>query len=280
LLAKPLCRRRVELRVERGRYEAIRAERAFHACEPENRLVGRSLETRWEQKLRELAEAEAELVEQNKPAPEPSREQLQALACNLPKLWAAESTQHRDRKRLLRTMIADVTLTSKPAGPEVSVGIRWRSGASEQHTVHRPKTRQEVIRTPAAAIELTRRLASTHTNAQIAERLNRAGLHAGTGGPFKAEHVQWIRWRHKIPYPATWARDGELTVSQIAKRFGISDGTVYAWIETGKLVARRGPANRLYVPFPPPVEQNCQQLVTNSVHLLPETKIRPARGAV
>ena len=112
--------RAVELRVERARYDAARAERAFHACEPENRLVARSLETRWEQKLRELAEAEAELAEHNKPAPEPSREQLEALARDLPKLWAAESTAQRDRKRLLRAMIADITITSQPDGPRAS----------------------------------------------------------------------------------------------------------------------------------------------------------------
>jgi DNA invertase Pin-like site-specific DNA recombinase len=272
--------RAVELRAERARYEAIRAERAFHACEPENRLVARSLETRWEQKLRELTEAEAELAEQNKPVPEPSRKQLEALARDLPKLWAAHSTSAKDRKRLLRTMIADITIISQPTGPELQVGIRWRSGASEQHTVQRPKTRQEVIRTPAEAIELTRRLAPDHTNTQIAERLNAAGLSAGTGGPFKAEHVQWIRWRHKIPYPASYARDGEVTVSQLAERFGISDGTIYAWIETGKLAARRGPANQLYIPFPPKVEQHCRQLVANSVHLPAETKIKAAGGAV
>ena len=274
------CTRAIELRVERARYEAIRAERAFHACEPENRLVARSLETRWEQKLRELAEAETELAEQNKPAPEPSREQLEALARDLPRLWAADSTADRDRKRLLRAMIADVTLTSKPTGRELQVGIRWRSGASEQHTVQRPKTRQEVIRTPAEAIELTRRLAPDHTNAQIAEQLNAAGLKAGTGGPFKAEHVQWIRWRHKIPYPTNYARDGELTVTQIAERFDISDGTVYAWISTGKLTARRGPANRLYIAFDQALEEECRQLVANSVHLPAATKIRAAGGAV
>src|SRR6188472_4066979 len=272
--------RAIELRVERARYEAIRAERAFHACEPENRLVARSLETRWEQKLRELAETEAELAERNRPAPEPSREQLEALARDLPRLWAAGSTADRDRKRLLRAMIADITLTSQPTGRELQVGIRWRSGHGEQHTVERPKTRQQVIRTPAEAIELTRRLAPDHTNAQIAERLNAAGLRAGTGGPFKAEHVQWIRWRHKIPYPDSYARDGELTVNQIAERLGISDGTVYAWIETGKLTARRGPANRLYIPFPAEVEQHCRQLVASSVHLHAETKIRAAGGAV
>ena len=106
------------------------------------------------------------------------------------------------------------------------------------------------MRTPSEAVELTRRLAPDHTNAQIAEQLNAAGLRTGTGGPFAAEHVQWIRWRHKIPYPTTWAHDGELTVTQIAEQLGISDGTVYAWINTGKLAARRGPANRLYIPFP------------------------------
>jgi DNA invertase Pin-like site-specific DNA recombinase len=272
--------RAVELRVERARYDAIRAERAFHACEPENRLVARSLETRWETKLRELAEAEAELAAHNQPAPEPSREQLEQLARDLPALWAAETTTDKDRKRLLRAMIADITITSQPTGRELSVGIRWRSGASEQHTIERPKTRQEVIRTPAEAIELTRRLAPTHTNTQIAEQLNAAGLRAGTGGPFAAEHVQWIRWRHKIPYPTTYARDSELTVTQIAERFAISDGTVYAWIQTGKLAARRGPANRLFIPFPPEVEHHCRQLVASSVHLPPETKIRAAGGAV
>ena len=92
--------------------------------------------------------------------------------------------------------------------------------------------------------------------------------------------MQWIRWRHKIPYAASYARDDEFTVTQIAERFGISDGTVYAWIETGKLAARRGPANRLYIPFPPHVEQQCRRLVASSVHLPTETKIRAAGAAV
>ena len=65
-----------------------------------------------------------------------------------------------------------------------------------------------------------------------------------------------------------------------AERLGVSDGTVYAWINTGKLTARRGPANRLYIPFPPQVEQQCRGLVANSVHLPAETKIRAAGGAV
>ena len=143
--------RALELRVERARYEAIRAERAFHACEPDNRLVARSLENRWEEKLRDLKDAEAELAEHVVPAVEPSREQLEALARDLPALWAAKTTSDRDRKRLLRALIADITLTSQPEGRELRVGIRWRSGASEQHTVQRPPKPADAQRTPSPA---------------------------------------------------------------------------------------------------------------------------------
>jgi hypothetical protein len=270
--------RAVELRVERARYEAIRAERAFHACEPENRLVARSLETRWEQKLSELAEAEAELAEHNKPRPEPSREQLEALARDLPKLWAAETTAQRDRKRLLRTMITDVTLTSHPDTRELQVGIRWRSGAAEQHTIQRPPKPADAKRTPSEVIELIKRLAVDHTNAQIVEQLVEAGMRTSTGLPFDEKAIRWLRWRYRIG--PSQPQDGEVTVAWIAQRFGISDGTVYAWITTGKLAARRGPANRLYIPYGPDVEQRCRELVTSSIHLPRQTKIMAARGAV
>ena len=38
-------------RLERARYEKDRAARQYHAVEPENRLVARELEKRWEQSL-------------------------------------------------------------------------------------------------------------------------------------------------------------------------------------------------------------------------------------
>jgi DNA invertase Pin-like site-specific DNA recombinase len=273
--------RALELRVERARYEAIRAERAFHACEPDNRLVARSLENRWEEKLRDLKDAEAELAEHVVPTVEPSREQLEALARDLPALWAAKTTSDRDRKRLLRALIADVTLTSQPEGRELRVGIRWRSGASEQHTVQRPPKPADAQRTPSPAVELTRRLAPEHTNAQIAERLNAGGLRTGKGEPFDERAIRWLRWRYRIlTGPEQLLGDGEVTVIHLAERLGVSHSVVYAWISTGKLTARRGPANRLYIPFPPEIEQQCRRLVTKSIHLPAETKIRAAGGAV
>ena len=131
--------RAVELRVERARYDAARAERAFHQCDPERRLVARTLQARWETKLRELQDAEAELARHATQQPLPARADIEALARDLPRLWAAPTTSHRDRKRLLRALIADVTLTFEPDSPEIKIGIRWQSGASEQLTVLRPQ---------------------------------------------------------------------------------------------------------------------------------------------
>ena len=127
-------------------------------------------------------------------------------------------------------------------------------------------------------IELIKRLAADHTNTQIAARLDKAGMRTSTGLPFDEKAVRWLRWRYRIG--PSQPRDREVTVTQIAERFAISDGTVYAWITTGKLAARRGPADRLYIPYGPDVEQRCRELVASSVHLPPETKIRAAGGAV
>ena len=268
--------RALELRLERARYDAVRAERAFHACDPENRLVARSLEDRWEQKLRELKDAEAELAEHNVTAPEPSREQIEALARNLPALWAANTTSDRDRKRLLRSLIADVTLTSDPRGSTVQVGIRWQSGAAEQHTITRPPG--VIKRTPPQALDLIRRLGPHHSNTEIADKLNASGLRTGTSRPFDARAVSQLRTHHRLPRQ-TLLRDDEVTVSQAAERLGVNEHTIYYWINHGQLAARRT-GNRVCIPFPPEVEEQCRQHILNSSHIRPETKITATGGAV
>jgi DNA invertase Pin-like site-specific DNA recombinase len=126
--------RAAELAVQRARYEADRAERAFHAVEPENRLVARSLETRWESRLVTLAEAERALAAVTDTLPPlPTRAQLEALAADLPGLWHAATTSHKDRKRLLRTLIADITLLPEPDQDKVSIGIRWHTAPTTKY---------------------------------------------------------------------------------------------------------------------------------------------------
>jgi hypothetical protein len=243
--------RAAELAVERARYQAERAERAFHACEPENRLVARSLEARWETKLTELTETQAALAAQQQAhAPLPPPEQLHAAVADLHRLWRSPTTCDKDRKRLLRTLVGDITL--RPAGDpaRLGVGLRWNSGATTQLLVQRAKPVTQWRRTAPEAIDLARRIGPPLDNAALAAALNQAGHATGTGRPFDVDAAANLRHYHHIPFPGLLA-DGELTPRQVAELIGVSVGTVHYWITTGFLHARRGPAGRWCVPFPP-----------------------------
>jgi excisionase family DNA binding protein len=181
-------------------------------------------------------------------------------------------------KRLLRALIADVTITSEPEGREVSVGIRWRTGAAEQHTIQRPPSINDRTRTPPETVELIKLLAPGRTNTEIAAELHAAGLRTGKGLPFNDHAVRHIRRANNIP-TTRLPHDDRLTVDQVAERLGVSRGVIYDWISRGKLAAHREPANRLRIPFGPDVEHDCRERVANSNHI-PQTKIAATGGAV
>jgi DNA invertase Pin-like site-specific DNA recombinase len=272
--------RAAELAVERARYQADRAERAFLACEPENRLVARSLEARWEAKLVALAEAEQALAAtQARLTPLPQPAELEALTSDLPRLWHAPTTQAKDRKRMLRTLIADVTVLPEPDRAKLRLGIRWHSGATDELLTSRRPSAIKLRRTPVGAVELLQRLGSQRDDAELADRLNQAGYLTGAGRPFDVKAVRWLRHVHHVPTPAPFAT-GELSVAEVAQRLGISANAVYYWVQHGQLQARRTPAGRWCVPFGPEVEAACRQKVADSAHLTPPTPTAPAGGAV
>jgi DNA invertase Pin-like site-specific DNA recombinase len=269
--------RAVELRVERARYDVVRAERAFHQCDPDNRLVARTLESRWETKLRELADAEVELARQAAAPALPARADIEALARDLPRLWAAPSTTHRDRKRLLRALIADVTLTSQPDQPEIQIGIRWQSGASEQVTVLRPAAARSAR---AAAIhDLIRQLGPSHSNEQLAERLNRDGHLTASGRAFTENSVRWLRWQLRVSAPSP-LHDDEIGVNELAQRLDVGDHVIYVWIRQGKLQARRAGRRKLAIPFNDEIEAACRQRLADSPRTRNLSQQPVAGGAV
>jgi excisionase family DNA binding protein len=259
--------RAAELAAERARYDADRAERAFLACEPENRLVARTLEARWEARLAGLADAEAALAAQRSARPKlPAPETLAATVADLPALWADAATSDKDRKRMLRALLADVTITPDAEDrTRVLVGLRWKSGASQQVPATRRKNAIQLRSTDPAAIELARQIGPHRDNAALAAALNDAGHRTGTGQPFDATAAGNLRNYHRIPYPGL-LEDGELTPRQVAGRTGVTIGTVHYWITSGYLPARRGPAGRWCIPFPPDVEQDCRERAATSAH--------------
>jgi DNA invertase Pin-like site-specific DNA recombinase len=258
--------RAAELAVERARYDADRAERAFSQVEPENRLVARTLESRWEIRLAALADAEAALATARavKP-PLPDHDALRALATDLPRLWDAPTTSPRDRKRLLRTLIADVTLLLEQDSELVRVGVRWHTGAAEEIVVER----RGPGRTPPEALAIVRQYGATHSNAQIAKMLNDAGLRTGKNLRFTTRHVAGVRGIYQIFTPRTVAvQDGEVSVKQAAQILGIPADAVYNWLRLGQVPANTR-AGRWCIPWDTQTQEIYGQKVANSFRLKP-----------
>lgn len=196
----------------------------------------------------------------------PPRDQLESLAADLLRLWDAPTTSAKERKRLLRTLIGDVTLISEPRNMQLRIGIRWRSGAREELVTRRPHSAPQARRTPPDAVEIARRLGASRTNAELAAELNHVGLRTGTGKCFNAASVQWLRYAYDIDHLQPLA-PGELSVKQVAARLGIAPDALYCWISQGQIAVRRAAHGRLCVPFTPGLEQALRQRIANSTRI-------------
>ena len=261
--------RAAELAVERTQYDADRAERAFSAVEPENRMVARTLEARWEARLAALDQARAALTTAREARPPlPDRTALQALAADLPGLWRDPGTKDRDRKRLLRTLVADVTLLPETVRARARIGIRWHTGATDELTLTRPLTSPEVRRTPAAARELIAAMRPGHSDEQVVAALAEAGLTTGTGRPYDTAAVKWVGHTYKIPAKSPF-QDGEITVDQAAKILQTTANAVYYWLHHDRLVGRKDPGGRWRIPWNDQVEAVCREQIGASGHLTP-----------
>jgi DNA invertase Pin-like site-specific DNA recombinase len=264
--------RAAELAVERARHEADRAERAFSQVEPENRLVARSLEARWEARLAALAEAGQALQDaRDALPPPPGRAGPEKLAADLPALWHDPATSHKDRKRLLRTLIADVTAPPEPDQAKVRTGIRWHTGATGELRPARAIHAGTARRSPSPAVEMTRQPGPVTPAAELARQLNAAGIVTGNSRPFDARAVQWIGHACHVPAPAPY-HDGEISVAEAARRLGCSTGVICYRIQAGQLDARRGPGNRPCITWNDPIQAACRDRITTSGHLNPAAR--------
>jgi hypothetical protein len=191
------------LAVERAQFDADRAQRQFDACEPENRLVGRTLERAWEGALLALEQEQRKLCELEARRPETltttERHALVSLARDLPRLWQAPSTTARDRKQLLRTLICEVTVTVKAEPRRAELEIAWEGGARTELQVPLIRRGPERHRTNEDTVELIAQLAAHSSDQQIAAILNQQGRLTGTGLPFNQSRVKHVRQQHAIP---------------------------------------------------------------------------------
>jgi DNA invertase Pin-like site-specific DNA recombinase/predicted DNA-binding transcriptional regulator AlpA len=228
------------LEIERLRYEASHAERRYRAVEPENRLVARGLEADWENKLRDLANAEADLRRREAQQPVTlSSEQLLCLtilSTDLKHVWHAATTTDRDRKELLRTILEEVTLNLQRAEGQAHLILRWRGGAITALDVPVPRFRPQGPRTDEDTISLLRRLAALYPDEVIAGILNRQGRKTAMGERFTANQVGSLRRYRDIPrfQPPAEPPSGELvTIRKAAQILGMNTSSIHRWLDDG-----------------------------------------------
>jgi DNA invertase Pin-like site-specific DNA recombinase len=240
-------------RLERARYEVERAYRQYHAVEPENRLVARSLEKHWEQALEaeEALKMEYARVVAREPAvlSAEQREAIRRLSNDIPALWQAPTTTAVDRQAIIRQLLDRVIVTVVEDTEQVNVELHWAGGHRTGTRLIRPVARLEQLSyypqltnrvrelyqqgLPARAI--AQRLNTegwrpakrreTFNRVMVGSLLSRLGLKTGTA---KQQHTCGVA--RKL---------NEWTLKELAGKLEMSESTLYAWLHRGNLKARQ-----------------------------------------
>jgi Recombinase/Recombinase zinc beta ribbon domain len=238
-------------RLERAAYEVERARRQYNACEPENRLVARSLERAWEEALAEQArlEADYERVRRER-LTAPSAAELHAirnLAQDLPALWKAATTTQEERQTIVRLLLERVLVEVVHNTEQVRVVCHWHGGNRTLHSLMRPVARLTTLSTysrlVARAADLRR---EGHNFEEIAETLNREGWRpAKRRNTFNAPMVHHLLIRagaiepkYRRRKPPIARQPDEWTIRELAEQIGVPEPTLYTWVQKGRLRSR------------------------------------------
>jgi len=227
--------------VERARYEADLAQTRYLRVDPHNRLVADVLEGEWNARLRDLHQAQEDSERQRqadrmKTSPQ-ERSRILALATDFPRLWRAPGTSDRDRKRIVRLLLDDVTLLKNEA---ITAGVRFRGGATTTLALPRPPSSTELWTTPREVVAEIDRLLDRHTEGEIADLLNGRGLRSGRGLRFHRNLVGRIRRAYGLKSRYDRLREaGLLTAAETAQRLHLSPSAVNSRRRSGSLPAHR-----------------------------------------
>lgn len=235
-------------RLQRARYEAERAERQYHAVEPENRLVARSLEKGWEEKL----ESERLLHEEHRRRQEleprhltdGEREMIRSLATNLPALWSAPTTTPADRKEVLRLVIDRVLVSVDPQSEYAELVVHWAGGHETRTDMLRPVAKLTTLRRHDELLaEIGRLRQRGYAAADIAEELNQNGWVTPTQrSPFNERLIRAMIYRYGLPEkgPKRPVSDdpNEWTLAELADQLDMPRPTLYGWLGRGWIKTR------------------------------------------
>lgn len=252
-------------RIERADYAADRARRQYQMAEPENRLVVRQLEKDWNEALAERQrlgeDYDRHLASRPRTLTAGEREQVRALAADLPAVWNAETTTDADRKQLLRHLIEQVTVTVIGDSEQVDVEVTWAGGHRTAGRVARPVAAlAQLSYFPRLRQRTEELVVAGCTAAQIAEALNAEGLRppkrAAAFTQSSAGHLVSALGLHHARTPALRPELGEHEwwLRDLAEHLDMSRITLDSWIRRGWADGYLHPEARLTVVRADPAE--------------------------
>jgi DNA invertase Pin-like site-specific DNA recombinase len=214
--------------VDRMRYEAELAH-------PDNRLVADTLEAEWNDKLRLHADAvedyERHRKQQAQAFSAETRRRILDLAEQLPRIWQDPRIDSRERKRIVRLLIDDVTLIKSHT---ITIHVRLSGGATRTLVLERPLPIAEIRKFKPELVAEIDRLLDHHCDREIAEILNQNGWRTWEAKPFNLKKVAWIRCAYKLSSRHDrLRRRGMLTTHEVAAKFGVSETAVHEWGRQG-----------------------------------------------
>ncbi len=235
-------RRQLELEIERARFEADRCRRQYDAVEPENRLVVRNLEQRWNEALTRVDRLQEALSELEPSPPALSgqeQEALDQLASDLPRLWRHGAAPFDLKKRIVRAVIKEIVVTVEAT--MLRVLIHWHGGQHSALDLRKRRNGEHRWKTSETTLDLITQLARLMSDKQIAAQLNRMGVKSAKGHNWTRVRVGNFRKDNAIANytPGERQARGELTIEAVAERLAVSYSTVQRMIRRKQLPARQ-----------------------------------------
>jgi DNA invertase Pin-like site-specific DNA recombinase len=223
--------------VKRLRYEADLARRRYMQVDPENRLVADELEGEWNEKLKAHKEALEALQEQRdtqaRALNSEQRARVLALAKDFPRLWNDPRTPNRERKRMVRLLLEDVTLNKDR---EITAHIRFKGGTTQSLSWPLPPPIGELHKNPAHIVAEVDRLLDDYTHNQIAAILSHKGIHTVDGTLLTRMNIRYIQEAYGLVSRYDRLRDrGMLTMAEVGERLNVAPATVKSWNQAGFL---------------------------------------------
>jgi hypothetical protein len=272
--------------VQRARYHTELTRRRYLAVDPDNRLVADTLEADYNTALRELRDAQDTYDKATQAAHNQITDTQQArisrLATDFPAIWNDPATPMRERKRMARLLLTDITLIKN--AKTITCHVRLPGGQDHTLTLPVPKSAWELRQTPPEVVAAIDELLDHHTHAQIADILNTRNLTSGEGRPFHRLIVARICRNYQLHSRKQRLRnDGMLTLHEIAQQLDVHPGTVKTWHHAGLITGHpfNDKGECLYPPpGPTPPTRMQGRKLSNRRPTTRETTATTPRGAV